>query len=162
MDLKFILLGMALVVALVVFGKNPMQRDQRTGDPFGYSIEQKLAQQKNLPGGGGNAMGPPAFGARSDQPAVVQPPPGSSPGTLRWTPLTARPALPAAAAALPGQDANAPAYFLQSGQRIFFAGVKVYTLESDGTLNALPDGTYTLQSGDSILIRNGKRQAQKR
>lgn len=76
-----------------------------------------------------------------------------------------QPAIPAQA--VPGQGAQppprqadgAPAFFLKDGRRVFFSGYKVFVLIADGQIKVLEDGDHPLSSGETLVIRGGKRRA---
>lgn len=48
-------------------------------------------------------------------------------------------------------------FFLEDGRRVFFAGMRVYTMSGSGQLRPLPDGDYNLENGEVIIIKKGRR-----
>lgn len=110
----------------------------------------------------------PASGQTSPQEQAAAPPPQPPPPPepewlrgLRQPNATAAPAPAIASAAAPAPSpapAN-PVYVLKSGQAIYFSGIRVFTRDGNGQLQALPDGTHELQSGERIFIKQGRRVA---
>lgn len=45
---------------------------------------------------------------------------------------------------------------LRSGQMIAFEGTSVFLVDSNGNKSIMPDGTYNLQDGDSLIVNNGR------
>lgn len=148
MDIRLIFILILFVVLMVAFGRNPMERHFHRST-FEESLEKKLDE---------------------DSKALNE---GMTTSTLLQTPgAYPRPALPAAntahppgvaptdiQSAGPGQP-QVPEFFLQDGRRVFFSSNEAFIMGGDGTLQLLPDGVYTLQSGDTIIMRDGGRVAQ--
>lgn len=90
----------------------------------------------------------------ANAPPGTPPPPGTQPGNLLVQPNAD---LQRQVSAQAAGEPQAPAFYLKDGRRIFFSGFTVFIMGNDGSILPLPDGRYTMQSGDTILIKDGKR-----
>jgi len=171
-----LLIGVAIVVLMVLFGRNPIEelREQRakgmTGDPLVDAIKEHNDQSHtNIFGGQGGGLpnGSPGFSTTMPNTALnpmgQQPaPPPSNPNTGQDNyypppPLTTQPY---------GQPnplgpqsrlwpRSAPTFYLGSGQPVRFSSTRVYTLNAQGKVVPMPDGRYPMFGGKIYLVVKG-------
>lgn len=170
MDMKLILIGVVLVGLIWGFGSNPVEQGPplTREEKFQQDVEKRLSGEggsvfdilTGQAGGGGAAggmFGAPtgAYGGYPTLPPGMQNNPYAVQGAAG---VITAPQL-SADAVRQAEERRIPAFYLKSGQRIFFQEYKVFTLARDGLLQPLPDGTYEMLSGEKIYIRGGQRQA---
>src|SRR5580704_7477750 len=147
MDIRLIFILILFIVLMVAFGRNPMEHHFHRST-FEESLEKKLDDDSKALNEGmttSTLLQAPGAYPRPAEPVAASHPPGVAPTGIQ--------------SAGPGQP-QVPQFFLQDGRRVFFSVNEAFIMGGDGTLAPLPDGVYTLQTGDTIIMRDGARVAQ--
>ncbi len=172
MDLRLVLIIFVLFIIFVASGDNPFDRTDENGVPrsaFKERIKERLESDRSVGGGimGGNMM-------ESSGVAPMMPARNAALPMNRIAPNTpaAQPAPPAAAPQeQPAPFRNLPTpqsslqkrsgnmgFALNDGTPLRYAGAEVYTLDAAGNRIPLIDGTYSLNDGSVMYVRDGKQQ----
>lgn len=157
----------ALVMAMVMFGKNPVKEMQQKAiemrkkygsDPLTQEtniyIEKQKRQTPVSVGGIGRAGVAPAEGVPNAD-VVKDGLSRPSTGGGYYPPVVVDNNHETAGGAI--EQGAVSVNKLRSGQAIAFEGMNVYAVGKDGKKTQLPDGKYTLYDGDMIEIYGGRR-----
>ena len=166
----------ALVVAMVMFGKNPVKEMQKQAiemrkkygsDPLTQEtnmyIERKRKESgvSSLPSAPANTkVAPPDDGTPEPDDGVLI---KNRPNNDLLQPATRNdgyyPPIVGSGVGAGGNAATQPSaeggQKLRSGQPISFNGTSVYAVDKYGNKTSLPDGTYTLDDGSTIKVQAG-------
>ena len=182
-----ILIVVALVMAFVMFGRNPikelqqqeLERRKKYGaDPVTQQTNMYIEQQKYQSGGAlprSNAVAAPdgtipdagdnVMVKTTSDGVVINPPTKDNSSQEIPSPLLSEPTTngyypPIIGGASPKtiqDNAIADGLRLRSGQKLSFDGMNVYAVDKAGNKTPLPDGNYTLYDGSEIVVRGGRR-----
>jgi hypothetical protein len=182
-----ILIVVALVMAFVMFGRNPikelqqqeLERRKKYGaDPVTQQTNMYIEQHKYQSGAGvlprSNSVAAPdgtipdagdnVMVKTTSDGVVINPPlkDNSSqevPQILPSSPTGSYypPIIGGASPKTIQDNAIADSSKLRSGQQLSFDGMNVYAVDKAGNKTPLPDGNYTLYDGSEIVVHGGRR-----
>lgn len=177
MRFYLIIVGVAALLLMVLFGKNPAEESQkareagRSRDPLVSAIEEHNAKRSGpqvnpLPGMNQPAPMPPTDGISTAPKAAYPPymmpngdtPPNPAPAP---TPTDSYYPPPPVPQGVPRSDAvpleNNGEQYLSNGKRVAFSGSRVYTFDGQGRQIPMPDGVYTMYGGQvPLIVRSGR------